>query len=383
MRFTRLKLSCWRNFLEAEVAMTRRVFIYGPNAAGKSNLVDALRFLQEVAAPGGGLRRAVERRRGVGAIRALHAPADSGVGVEIEAEIEGERWRYELVFRADKLGHPVVRREVVRRGRSKVLSRPTADDRHDPHRLTQTHLEQAHASGAFRPLARFLAAVDYTNMVPQIVRGEIGAGGRDGAWGSLGGGLVGAIAREDPRHRKARLGRVQQALRVVLPQFDEIAFVTDELGAAHLRARHRHWQAGSWQQEEQFSDGTLRLLAALWAMSAGATPLILEGPEQALHEEVVRQFPALITHMPTQTERQVIVTTHATSMLQGASVEPEEIILVTPAKDDTMVRTGAQDSELRAQGAARQPLGEIVLARTAPELDDQLSFSFLPRSDAG
>ena len=55
MRFTRLHLENWRNFRELDVPLGERVFLVGPNAAGKSNLLDALRFLRAVAEPGGGL----------------------------------------------------------------------------------------------------------------------------------------------------------------------------------------------------------------------------------------------------------------------------------------------------------------------------------------
>ncbi len=42
-RFTYLRLENWRNFRQIEVELGRKVFRVGPNAAGKSNLLDALR----------------------------------------------------------------------------------------------------------------------------------------------------------------------------------------------------------------------------------------------------------------------------------------------------------------------------------------------------
>src|SRR3954447_5399695 len=98
MRFTRLQLENWRNFRSVDVPLAQRVFVVGPNASGKSNLLDAIRFLRDVADPAGGLRRAVDERRGMDAIRSIHAPqAHSGplaplwpsprVLIEIRAEI--------------------------------------------------------------------------------------------------------------------------------------------------------------------------------------------------------------------------------------------------------------------------------------------------------
>mgnify|MGYP002781015023 CR=1 FL=1 len=41
MRFTRLQLKNWKNFRKVDVELQERVFIVGPNAGGKSNLLDA------------------------------------------------------------------------------------------------------------------------------------------------------------------------------------------------------------------------------------------------------------------------------------------------------------------------------------------------------
>ena len=65
MIITRLKLTNWRNFTEVDAPLLDRAFIIGPNASGKSNLLDAVRFLRDVAMrEGGGLQAAVRRRGG-------------------------------------------------------------------------------------------------------------------------------------------------------------------------------------------------------------------------------------------------------------------------------------------------------------------------------
>ncbi|KAB2958022.1 MAG: AAA family ATPase, partial [Thermoanaerobaculia bacterium] len=73
LRFSRLKLENWRNFGSADVALASRVFIVGPNASGKSNFLDAFRFLHDIVSVGGGLEEAVRRRQGISKIRALSA----------------------------------------------------------------------------------------------------------------------------------------------------------------------------------------------------------------------------------------------------------------------------------------------------------------------
>src|SRR5262245_2249086 len=83
MRISRLALENWRNFLKVNVPLERRAFIVGPNASGKSNLLDAIRFLRDIADPQGGLQRAVHARRGVSQIRSLHARRNSYVAIKV------------------------------------------------------------------------------------------------------------------------------------------------------------------------------------------------------------------------------------------------------------------------------------------------------------
>ena len=57
MQVTHLTLENWRNFTHVDVPLQQRVFVSGPDAAGKSNLLDAFRFLRDLSTPGGGLEK--------------------------------------------------------------------------------------------------------------------------------------------------------------------------------------------------------------------------------------------------------------------------------------------------------------------------------------
>ena len=50
---TWLILENWKNLPSVDVALGPRVFLVGPNASGKSNLLDAIRFLRDVVVEGG------------------------------------------------------------------------------------------------------------------------------------------------------------------------------------------------------------------------------------------------------------------------------------------------------------------------------------------
>ena len=152
---TRLEMEAWRNFSrKTEISLRGRTFFVGPNASGKSNILDALRFLRDVA--GTGLDEAVSVRGGMSEVRSLHARQFPGVRIAVDAGPRdgSARWSYELHFRNHPNRHrPVVERECVRLDGKLILNRPDERDRRDEERLTQTHLEQVSENQAFRVLS--------------------------------------------------------------------------------------------------------------------------------------------------------------------------------------------------------------------------------------
>ena len=61
MRITRVRLQNWKNFTNLDVSVRERTFLVGPNASGKSNFLDVIRFMMDMVRPGGGLERALQR----------------------------------------------------------------------------------------------------------------------------------------------------------------------------------------------------------------------------------------------------------------------------------------------------------------------------------
>lgn len=71
---THVVLRNWRNFRLVNVPLRENSFLLGPNASGKSNLLDVFRFLRDISKPqGGGLQKAIKDRGGISKLRCLHA----------------------------------------------------------------------------------------------------------------------------------------------------------------------------------------------------------------------------------------------------------------------------------------------------------------------
>jgi predicted ATPase len=378
MRFSRLLIENWRNFRNVDVSLSRRVFIVGPNASGKSNLLDALRFLRDVADPQGGFQRAVAYRRGVSQIRSLHARQYSNVVLDTTLALDDTEWRYRLEFNQDNVRRPTIRKEEVWHEKDKVLSRPDATDEGDPQRLTQTHLEQVNANKDFRAVAEFLAQIRYLHLVPQLVRDRDRYVGRERD--PFGGDFLDQLARmqrEQKRTFESRMRRITEALRVAVPQLDELKLEADERGVPHLRGLYKHWRPDAgWQNEDQFSDGTLRLMGLLWALLDGTAPILLEEPELSLHAAVIRYIPTMMWRLGRKTGRQTIVSTHSADLLNDESIAPEEVLLLEPSKEGTEVSVAASHHQTKTLLSSGLPIGEVVLPRTAPKGAEQLALLF-------
>ena len=357
MIITRLKLINWRNFTDVDVPMRDRAFIIGPNASGKSNLLDAIRFLRDVAKrEGGGLQAAVRRRGGVPQIRSLSAHSGGGVGIEVHLSHDSDEpveWVYRLVFMVEQRGNHriLVQEEVVEHNGETLLQRPDQDDKRDSELLTETALEQVNANRQFRGVADFFDEVTYLHLVPQLVRHGAEIGGNRLENDPFGQGFLERIAATNSNTRKSRLTRIAAALSHIVPQLEEITFERDDItGRPHLKARFDNWRAhGVWQREDQFSDGTLRLIGLFWSLLDRGGPLLLEEPEISLNRDIVLRLAELIYKLSVpvrrrrrderhRERRQVILTTHSPDLLCDQGIGSREVLVITPGEDGSIVK---------------------------------------------
>jgi len=376
LRFTHISLENWRNFVRADVDLQGRVFLVGPNASGKSNLLDVFRFVHHVASVGGGLQAAVATHRGgVSRIRALAARRNPEIAVWVRVGNDDDEsaWEYELRFGQDHRHRPVITKErVARQGRDLFL-RPDEQDDRDPERLTQTYLEQVNVNREYRDLSTFFASIRYLHVVPQLIREPDRSVGRHND--PFGGDFLEQVAGTPKRTLDARLRRIRDALKVAVPQLRELELWRAERGTPHLRGKYEHWRGyGAWQTEDQFSDGTLRLIGLLWALLDGTGPLLLEEPELSLHPEVIRYLPQMFARIQRHSGRQVVVSTHSSDLLQDEGIGLDEVLLLIPEAEGTSVRSAGDFHEIRVLLEGGLSLAEAVIPRTRPSRASQLSF---------
>ena len=217
--FRRLRLENWRNFTQVDMDLQKRVFLVGPNASGKSNLLDVFRFLNDIVSVGGGFQEAAgPHRGGVTRLRSLSARRNPDIVIEVHIGTEStpNAWEYELRFSQDNRRRPIIKKERVSRAGTELWARPNPEDAKDPERLTQTYLEQINVNREFRDVADFFRSIRYLHVVPQLVREPDRSAGKSND--PYGGDLLEQIARTPEKTRNAWLRRIEGVLRVAVPQ---------------------------------------------------------------------------------------------------------------------------------------------------------------------
>jgi len=378
MIITHVGLKNWRNFRSVDVALSERVFLAGPNASGKSNFLDAFRFLRDIAKPGGGLQKAVSDRGGLSKLRCLAAREYPDVEMEVhlsEASNQVPTWRYAIGIKQDPRGYrqPYLAHERVWQRNEQLLDRPDSSDKEDKPRRTQTHLEQIGANSQFREIAKFFESVLYLHLVPQLVRHPEIYSGPGNSEDPFGRSFLDRVVRTPQKVRRSRLKKIEGALILAVPQIKGLIDVKDESGIPHLEAVYEHWRPkGAKQREDQFSDGTLRLIGLLWSMLDGESPLLLEEPELSLNSGIVRRLPSLMYRVQRQRKRQIILSTHSADLLSDKGIGGEEVLLLTPSVEGTRVEPANSIKEVRHLLEGGLSIAEAALPRTVPHDVQQL-----------
>lgn len=382
MLITRLELKNWRNFSHIDVKLRETVYLIGPNASGKSNMLDSLRFLRDIAITrGGGLQAAIANRQGISKVRSLLARAKPEVEIYVEisddADAETPTWKYRLAFTAETAGHRrnvITKEHVWHKERGELLNRPDEKDTVDKELRTQTALENTFTNGEFRDIAKFFASTTYMHLVPQLLRYPELSSPTPTESDPFGQRFLERVAKASDKTRESYLKKMEEALNLAVPQLKELKMVTDTMGRPHLEAIYKHWRPrGARQQEDQFSDGTLRLIGLLWCLLEGHSPLLLEEPELSLNDAIVERIPILIDRLQRKRMQQVFMTTHSYSLLANPGIDGRSVLVLEPSNEGTQVRGIADPESILLQSGLS--IAEVLLPKARPESADKITLN--------
>lgn len=372
---TRLQIGNYRSIGGCDVRLGPLTVLAGPNAAGKSNFLDALRFVRDAVRTSPA--RALEPRGGLDEVLHRDGAGRQAQSFHIHMEVRAHDGRtpfdaaYTVEIGTDPQRDPslpVVRKdELVINGT--LVGEPFAPDpsgdepvfRDDF--LLPTRLSRANHEA--RALVRSLGRMRFYEFLTPALRDV------DDTSSSTSGQLLG--------ERGSHLARVltkmskqypwaKEAVDGYLSTMIDNAVAVDGVEVSEASLAYvvgRFLQADGHEtriDRRSLSEGTLRLTAVLAALFQplaleGNIPLVgIEEPEISLHPPMLGAlYDALVA---ASRNTQVIITTQSADLLDNAAADPDHLLIVRDGGTGTVI--GPID------GSGRRLLADGVL--TLPEL---------------
>ena len=342
---TRVALRNYKSIAACDVRPEALSFLVGPNGCGKSNFLDALRFVAEALRLS--LEHALRERGGIQEVRRRSGGHPNNFGIRLDVKLpHAEAW---YAFRvAAKPGgrYGVQQEECAVLGENGHGSYKVADGEviastiPNPPACASDRLYLVNMSGldVFRPLYDALSGMGFCNLNPEAIRdlqapdtGELLK--RDGS----------NLASVLSNLQSGRKTAVEEYLTAITPGVTGVAART--MGTKltldfrqEVRGAKHPWRFPA----SNMSDGTLRALGVLVALFQGngesdiRRHLVgIEEPESALHPAAAGVLIDSLTDASQWT--QIIVTSHSADLLDNDAIPDNSILAVLSEHAETRI----------------------------------------------
>ena len=340
--------------------------LVGANGAGKSNFVDALRFVTDslTVSPD----YAIRNRGGIDVVRMKSTGHPANFGFRIRMELEPGLTDYSFEIKAEKYGRFSVKRErfISNSARFEVNDGVLVSET-GAGSIEQDRLALPALSGfpEFRPaydaMANFRFYAPVSDKIRQVQEPD------QGETLQSDGGNSAAILREIRRRDAAKYDRVRKYLAQIVPNVKDVDYA--KAGPKETIAFYQDVGAASpWEfGAVSMSDGTLRALGVLLAVFQMNTPTltVIEEPEATVHPAALEVLLDLL--LEGSEISQMVVTTHSPELLNHKSVDDEAIRVVDSDRGKT--RIGPMSAGAKRVLAARLASPGEMLLQNELEID--------------
>lgn len=336
--------------------------LIGANGVGKSNLIDALRFLRDMVAEG--LDHAVSKRSGIITIR-QHSPKkpyDVSIKIIFTEELDdSQSWEgfYEITISSLSGGNYRIKREsakwfeqeydydeendrTIDLGISeKQFTRDTEGVLTINGKKNKTQLPGDQPALGSRsmfgkvaaPIADFVSRFRFTSIFPNTLR-EPSRPDTDRLLKESGENWASIIkALKKTSTGKHSLERVREMMQVVMPTLQDVSVRT---AGAYLVPQFRVKDSYNTSAHDfdpvQISDGTLRIFGILLALYQNPAPpfIALEEPEQTVHPAILSMLSEAFREVSERT--QLLITSHSPYLVDFFSAEEIRIVSMQNGK---------------------------------------------------
>ena len=334
----RIQIRNYKSIGNCDLSLGRVTMLVGRNGAGKSNFLDALRFIADSLDYS--LDHAVKARGGIDQVRRRSTghPRNFAIVLHVHMDNWGlAQYGFEIAARPRSQYYIKSERLNIISGNGSIQHHYTisdgnlvgaSEDRMPPAAADRLYLVTASSLPVFRPVYDALRSVGFYNLNPDVMKelqspdaGELLH--RDGS-------NVASVIGRLQLDRPSVISRVERYLANITPGVEHVERVT--LGPKET-VQFRQAVVGAehpWRfYGASMSDGTLRALGVLVAVSqlvGRANPVRLVGieePETALHPAAANALMDAVFEAAAET--QVVITTHSPELLDaggGTAVTP-------------------------------------------------------------
>ena len=363
----RLAIRGFKSLKDTAVEFPRMAVLFGPNAAGKSNLLDAIQAISRIGTQRTLTDALSEPIRGYpveafsfpsGGLAELLSASSAQFALEADLKIGKDSYRYrvavdiepgsgrlstaeEYVAQLGARGEPKGKPAIEKVGSNLHIRRKSkpAHPRQETMGLNHSILSDPRLGGLeYRILERTreeLSGWRTYYLDPRVAMRGAQPPSDVQDIGVLGGEIAPFLYRlrgEHPKHFEA----VSRTLRSIVPSVGDLTVDLDKRrGTLDILIR----QAGVDYSSRIVSEGTLRVLGlcAIAVNPWGGSLLTFEEPENGVHPRRLELIAQLLLSLALDQGRQVIVTTHSPlfcdAVLKGARSRPADIGLFNVRRD--------------------------------------------------
>jgi predicted ATPase len=325
-RITRITIKNYRSITDLTVEMPDLMVLVGENGSGKSNFVDALRFLSDAVR--NGIAIAISKRGGITSILSKNRK-NMQIGIEIELSIDNDNYVYGFVLDGKTPDAYRTTKEYFQKNGQDILNEGDLGWNNLPQNNTPTltlTLPLLIDNAQIRPIYQFLQEFSFFTITPDNIRDpQMPANAM-----SLdeNGNNFASILNEIYRHHKNYRTSINEYLDVIL---DIKEFQIRQIGNRYVVNLHHSSQIFELSQE---SDGTIRILAMLTALHQPHTPslLMIEEPELFIHPRALAYICSAIDLGSLR--QQIIITTHSLDLIQMFDERNPNVLRIVEKTDD-------------------------------------------------
>ncbi len=374
---SKLRVKGFKSLEDVELTFPRLTVLFGPNASGKSNLLESILTLSRLGTSRTLSEALSEPLRGY-PIEMFNFPSDGLAGLlrgnearfrlESELLVENERFQYEvevemqtksgnlavtdeylaaLSGKGEPRGNPSIER-VAGQIRIRRKSRP-ARSREERVRQNHTLLSDPRWAGQeYRAIERGRRDLEHWRVYyldPRVAMRAAKPPQDVTDIGVLGENIAPFLYRLNSMEPKA-FDAIKRTVRSVIPSIEDLIVDLDERrGTLDIMVR----QNGTTFSSRILSEGTLRVMAlsAIVVNPWGGSLVGFEEPENGVHPHRLELIADLLGWMTCNQGKQVIVTTHSAlfceAILRKAMKAPDEISVVNLSRSGRQTEIHALD----------------------------------------